>query len=136
MYVKQSLPLEIIFVSFGEETVLLLKKMNETQMKRYCVQKSRYSLSRFTWVIVPVLHYISSLQDEHLDRFLALVHAAEEHKIPPRIGENNFETELKKSVSELSLSKSGPLVHFLPLLLDKLVSLMVRPPIINGQVGE
>ncbi len=75
-------------------------------------------------------------QDEFLDRFLSLCHAAEEHKIPPRIGEANFESELKKSITELVQSKGGPLVRFLSLILDKLINLLVRPPVISGQVGE
>ena len=78
----------------------------------------------------------SSAQDEYLDRFLSLCHAAEQHKIPARIGEANFEAELKKSVMDLVQSKSGPLVGFMPLLLDKLTGLMVRPPVISGQVGK
>ena len=78
----------------------------------------------------------SPRQDEYLDRFLSLCHAADQHKIPARIGEANFEAELKKSVTDLVQSKSGPLVRFMPLLLDKLTGLMVRPPVISGQVGK
>ena len=73
-------------------------------------------------------------QDEYLDRFLSLTHAAEEHRIPPRIGEVNFEGELKRSITDLQLAKSGPLIRFVPLILDKLLELMVRPPVIAGQV--
>ena len=79
---------------------------------------------------------LRSQQDEFLDKFLTLCHAAEQHKIPQRIGEANFEGELKKSISGLVQAKSGPLVRFMPLLLDKLVSLMVRPPVVSGQVGK
>ncbi len=67
---------------------------------------------------------------------MTLCHAAEEHKIPPRIGEVNFEAELKKSVTNVEKARGGALVRFLPLILDKLMSLMVRPPIISGQVGK
>ncbi|ELU18915.1 hypothetical protein CAPTEDRAFT_161690 [Capitella teleta] len=68
--------------------------------------------------------------DEHLDRFLTLYNAAAEHRIPARIG--NFELELKRAVSDLQLAKNGPVIHFLHLLLDKLLALMVKPPLING----
>ncbi len=71
-----------------------------------------------------------------MDRFVSLCHAAETHKIPARIGELQFEAELKRSVSDLAHAQPGPLVAFLPLLLDKLIGLMVRPPVIAGQVGE
>jgi len=74
-------------------------------------------------------------QDEFLDRFLHLVVAAEESKIPPRIGEANFEAELKRSVTELTQAHTGPLICFLTLILDKLLLLLVRPPVIAGQVG-
>ncbi|KAI0241313.1 Dedicator of cytokinesis protein 7 [Lamellibrachia satsuma] len=72
--------------------------------------------------------------DSRLDRFLGLVNAAEEHKIPPRVGEVNFERELKHSLSELIYVDERPLIRFLPLLLDKLLHLLVRPPVIAGQV--
>jgi len=75
-------------------------------------------------------------QDEHLDRFLHLVTAAEEYKIPPRIGESNFEAELKRSVADLTQTQTGPLIRFLTLILDKLLLLLVRPPVIAGQVGQ
>jgi len=79
---------------------------------------------------------ICLFQDEYLDRFMSLVHAAEDYKIPARIGEANFESELKRSIGDLTHARSGPLIRFLPLILDKLLLLMVRPPIIAGQVGE
>ena len=76
------------------------------------------------------------LQDSRLDRFLGLVNAAEERKIPPRVGEMNFERELKQSLSDLIYVDERPLIRFLPLLLDKLLHLLVRPPVVLGQVGE
>ena len=65
-----------------------------------------------------------------------MVHHAEDKKIPPSIGEQNFESELKRSISELSSAKPGPLIRFLPLILDKLFELMIQPPIIAGQLGQ
>ena len=65
-----------------------------------------------------------------------MVHAAEEHKIPARIGELNFEKELIRSINDLAHAAGGPLVRFLGLVLDKLLQLMLRPPVIAGQLGE
>lgn len=81
-----------------------------------------------------------SPQDQYLDKFFALVHALDEHMFPVRIGdmrimENNLETELKSSIAALNSSQLEPVVRFLHLLLDKLVLLMVRPPVIAGQIG-
>ncbi|XP_035380528.1 dedicator of cytokinesis protein 7 isoform X18 [Electrophorus electricus] len=78
-------------------------------------------------------------QDQYLDKFFALVHALDEHMFPVRIGdmrimENNLEAELKGSIAALSSSQLEPVVRFLHLLLDKLVLLAVRPPVIAGQI--
>uniref|UniRef100_A0A669DN86 Dedicator of cytokinesis 7 n=1 Tax=Oreochromis niloticus TaxID=8128 RepID=A0A669DN86_ORENI len=78
-------------------------------------------------------------QDQYLDKFFALVHALDEHMFPVRIGdmrimENNLETELKSSIAALNSSQLEPIVRFLHLLLDKLVLLVVRPPVIAGQI--
>ncbi|XP_044286438.1 dedicator of cytokinesis protein 7 isoform X1 [Varanus komodoensis] len=78
-------------------------------------------------------------QDPYLDKFFALVHALDEHMFPVRIGdmrimENNLENELKSSISALNASQLEPVVRFLHLLLDKLILLVVRPPIIAGQI--
>uniref|UniRef100_A0A8C5AUD4 Dedicator of cytokinesis 7 n=1 Tax=Gadus morhua TaxID=8049 RepID=A0A8C5AUD4_GADMO len=80
-------------------------------------------------------------QDQYLDKFFALVHALDEHMFPVRIGdmrimENNLEAELKTSIAALSSSQLEPVVRFLHLLLDKLVLMVVRPPVIAGQIGN
>uniref|UniRef100_A0A7N8WMP6 Dedicator of cytokinesis 7 n=1 Tax=Mastacembelus armatus TaxID=205130 RepID=A0A7N8WMP6_9TELE len=80
-------------------------------------------------------------QDQYLDKFFALVHALDEHMFPVRIGdmrimENNLEAELKSSIAALNSSQLEPMVRFLHLLLDKLVLLVVRPPVIAGQIGN
>ncbi|CDQ58470.1 unnamed protein product [Oncorhynchus mykiss] len=77
-------------------------------------------------------------QDQYLDKFFALVHALD-HMFPVRIGdmrimENNLEEELKSSIAALNSSQLEPIVRFLHLLLDKLVLLVVRPPVISGQI--
>ncbi|XP_060723566.1 dedicator of cytokinesis protein 7 isoform X10 [Tachysurus vachellii] len=78
-------------------------------------------------------------QDQYLDKFFALVHALDEHMFPVRIGdmrimENSLEAELKGSIAALSSSQLEPVVRFLHLLFDKLVLLVVRPPVIAGQI--
>uniref|UniRef100_H3DL65 Dedicator of cytokinesis 7 n=1 Tax=Tetraodon nigroviridis TaxID=99883 RepID=H3DL65_TETNG len=78
-------------------------------------------------------------QDQYLDKFFALVHALDEHMFPVRIGdmrimENNLEAELKSSIAALNSAQLEPVVRFLHLLLDKLVLLVVRPPVIAGQI--
>lgn len=52
-----------------------------------------------------------------------------------RIMENNLEAELKSSIAALNSSQLEPVVRFLHPLLDKLVLLVVRPPVIAGQIG-
>lgn len=74
------------------------------------------------------------LQDEHIDRFLHLINAAQEQKIPPRMTEVHFENELKRSIMDVVKAKGENLIHFLPLILDKLIMLMARPPVIGGNI--
>lgn len=91
--------------------------------------------------LVSLLLYPPTLQDQYLDKFFALVHALDEHMFPVRIGdmrimENNLEAELKSSIAALNSAQLEPVVRFLHLLLDKLVLLVVRPPVIAGQIGN
>uniref|UniRef100_A0A671SWV3 Dedicator of cytokinesis protein 7-like n=1 Tax=Sinocyclocheilus anshuiensis TaxID=1608454 RepID=A0A671SWV3_9TELE len=69
-------------------------------------------------------------QDQYLDKFFALVHALDEHMFPVRIGD----MQLRADIAALNSSQLEPVVRFLHLLLDKLVLLMVRPPVIAGQI--
>ncbi|GFN96684.1 dedicator of cytokinesis protein 7-like [Plakobranchus ocellatus] len=73
-------------------------------------------------------------QDEHIDRFMNLYTYVQEQKIPPRMNEIGFENELKRSIMDINNAKGENLMQFLPLILDKLINLMVRPPIIGGTV--
>uniref|UniRef100_A0A8C3NL04 Uncharacterized protein n=1 Tax=Geospiza parvula TaxID=87175 RepID=A0A8C3NL04_GEOPR len=83
---------------------------------------------------------VSSLHTQvGVEILFALVHALDEHMFPVRIGdmrimENNLENELKSSISALNSSQLEPVVRFLHLLLDKLILLVVRPPVIAGQI--
>lgn len=87
-------------------------------------------------IFVVVLDAVSSVhtQDKYLDKFLGLCAALEDGPIPPRIGEANMEGALKASILELTHAKSEPLVKFLPVILDKLLLLLVRPPAVGGQL--
>ncbi|XP_078541005.1 dedicator of cytokinesis protein 6 isoform X8 [Lissotriton helveticus] len=78
-------------------------------------------------------------QDQHLDKFFTLVQVLEDYSFPFRlkdviINENNVEAELKSSISNLRQACLGPLVAFLHQLLNKLILLIVRPPVIGGQI--
>ncbi|KAK7862685.1 hypothetical protein R5R35_000927 [Gryllus longicercus] len=85
-------------------------------------------------IFVVMLDAFSSVhtQDKYLDRFLNLCTILEEGSIPPRLGD--IETELRNSISELALAKSEPLVKFLPLIINKLLLLIVKPPSVTGQI--
>ena len=54
---------------------------------------------------------------------------------PSRSTEGNLETLLTKSIVNLSKAQEEPLVRFLFLVLDKLILLLVRPPVISGTIG-
>ncbi|CAN8011055.1 unnamed protein product, partial [Ixodes pacificus] len=82
------------------------------------------------------LHAASTVhpQDPYLDRFLQLCTAVEGGHVPPRLlnGET-AETELRASLLELVRCRPGPLVRFLPTVLDALVRMLVQPPRLAGQ---
>lgn len=76
-----------------------------------------------------------------MDKFFTLVHVLEEGIFPFRLketvlSEGTMEQELRASLAALRLASPEPLVAFSHLVLDKLVRLVVRPPIICGQMGE
>lgn len=73
-------------------------------------------------------------QDEHIDRFMHLWNFVHEQKLPPRMNDNGFENELKRSIMDLVNARGEALVQFLHLILDKLISLLVRPPVIGGNI--
>ena len=54
---------------------------------------------------------------------------------PGRSAEGNLETLLRKSITNLSKTQEERLVRFLFLVLDKLILLPVRPPVISGTIG-
>ncbi|KAM5238041.1 dedicator of cytokinesis protein 6 [Ctenodactylus gundi] len=78
-------------------------------------------------------------QDPHLDKFFTLVHVLEEGTFPFRlkdtvVSEATVEQDLRASLAALRLASLGPLVAFSHHVLDKLVRLIVQPPIIGGQM--
>ncbi|XP_022087787.1 dedicator of cytokinesis protein 7-like isoform X2 [Acanthaster planci] len=75
-------------------------------------------------------------QDEYVDKFLSRCHNVEEGKIPRSIGEQDMKAKLVKSIMELNNAVAEPLVKFLPIILDKLILMIVRPPIIGGQIVD
>ncbi|MGH0168726.1 UNVERIFIED_CONTAM: hypothetical protein FKN15_055322 [Acipenser sinensis] len=78
-------------------------------------------------------------QDAQLDKFFTLVHVLEEYCFPFRlkdviISENNVEAELKSSISQIRSAGLETAVRFVHQILNKLILLIVRPPVIGGQI--
>ncbi|XP_048846353.1 LOW QUALITY PROTEIN: dedicator of cytokinesis protein 7-like [Brienomyrus brachyistius] len=78
-------------------------------------------------------------QDPHLDKFFTLVYVLEEYSFPFRlkdviITEANMEAELKASMAHLRGALLDTCVRFLHQLLNKLILLIVHPPVIAGQI--
>lgn len=78
-------------------------------------------------------------QDPHLDKFFTLVYVMEEYSFPFRlkdviITEANMEGELKASMAALRAAQLNICVRFLHQLLNKLIQLIVYPPVIAGQI--
>ncbi|CAB3365687.1 Hypothetical predicted protein [Cloeon dipterum] len=71
-------------------------------------------------------------QDRYLNRFLYLSELCETGRVPRAIGEANLESEIKQSCNDISLAQSEPLVRFLPLILDKLVQLVIKSPVLGS----
>ena len=60
----------------------------------------------------------------------------QEQKIPPKMNEMSFENELKRSIMDIVNANRENLLQFLHLVLDKLINLIVRPPVIGGNIGK
>ncbi|XP_060799164.1 dedicator of cytokinesis protein 7-like [Neoarius graeffei] len=78
-------------------------------------------------------------QDPYLDKFFTLVHVLEEYSFPFRlkdviITEANVEAELKATMAALKGALLDTCVRFLHQLLNKLILLIVHPPVIAGQI--
>uniref|UniRef100_A0A8C9XU95 Dedicator of cytokinesis 6 n=1 Tax=Sander lucioperca TaxID=283035 RepID=A0A8C9XU95_SANLU len=78
-------------------------------------------------------------QDPHLDKFFTLVYVLEEYSFPFRlkdviITEANMEGELKACMAALRGALLDTCVRFLHQLLNKLIQLIIYPPVIAGQI--
>ncbi|CAB4004072.1 Hypothetical predicted protein, partial [Paramuricea clavata] len=76
-------------------------------------------------------------RDVYIHRFLKNCHQIENRRLPvspSRSNDGNLETSLKKSVLDLRQALAEPLVRFLPIILEKLIFLLVRPPVVSGHV--
>ncbi|XP_047664248.1 dedicator of cytokinesis protein 7-like isoform X1 [Tachysurus fulvidraco] len=78
-------------------------------------------------------------QDPHLDKFFSLVYVLEEYSFPFRlkdviITEANVEAELKATMAAMKGALLDTCVRFLHQLLNKLILLIVHPPVIAGQI--
>lgn len=81
------------------------------------------------------------LQDPYLDKFFTLVYVLEEYSFPFRlkdviITEANMEGELKASMAALRGALLDTCVRFLHQLINKLIQLIIYPPVIAGQIGK
>ena len=83
--------------------------------------------------------------DSQIDRFLnltarlqlgpnATVAAAAAAASGPFYVEKDMEDNLLRRINELHRARLEPLVKFLPLILDKLLLLMVKPPAFDGHI--
>ncbi|XP_061192678.1 dedicator of cytokinesis protein 7-like isoform X2 [Saccostrea echinata] len=81
------------------------------------------------------LRSVSSVhtQDDKLEKFLYNCRMTLEQKLPVRKTEAQFENDLRQSIQEVPKARGENLIQFLPLILDRLLYLMVRPPILGGQ---
>ena len=76
-------------------------------------------------------------QDQKLDYFLRHCASLEDRKVQSsHVGEAKLEKELKECISNVSTAALEPLVRFLPLILDEMVKLITRPPLLISQTGE
>lgn len=77
---------------------------------------------------------VSSLhsQDNYVDYFLRLSTLIDNQEIPQKLQNANIESEFKSCILSLSQANLEPLVKFFPLVMNKLIKLLVRPPNLGG----
>ena len=78
-------------------------------------------------------------QDIYIHRFFRYCHQAEgrlQNASSVRGNENSSLEGLRKSIKDLDKSQEEPLVRFLHLIIDKLLMLLVRPPMAAAAVGK
>ncbi|XP_067927943.1 dedicator of cytokinesis protein 7-like [Watersipora subatra] len=75
-------------------------------------------------------------QDEKLDDFLQHCASLDDHKRMSHANEAKMEKELKDCITNVSNASLEPLVRFLPLILDEMVKLITRPPLLVSQTAN
>lgn len=70
--------------------------------------------------------------DLALERFLSAYDFVHTGVVPPRLGEQGLENELRLSMIGLAGARPQTLVQFLPVIFDIVVQLLVKPPRISG----
>ncbi len=80
-----------------------------------------------------------SLKDIYIHRFFRYCHQAEgrlQTSSSVRGNENSSLEGLCKSIKDLEKAQEEPLIRFLHLIIDKLLMLLVRPPMAASSVGK
>ena len=77
---------------------------------------------------------MSSVHTENaeLDVFLAKTAGLQLGQKPPRVADKDMEQDLVRCLKDVGRGRPEALVLFLPLILDKLLLLMVKPPTVAG----
>ncbi|XP_025407791.1 dedicator of cytokinesis protein 7 isoform X2 [Sipha flava] len=85
----------------------------------------------FTVLLEPV----SSIhpRDIHLNNFFNYCSVLQHNPLPRRVAESNIEAELKHRISNLARCQIDPLIEFVPVVFDKLLSLLVESPVTQHQ---
>ncbi|XP_055333628.1 dedicator of cytokinesis protein 7-like isoform X2 [Paramacrobiotus metropolitanus] len=72
--------------------------------------------------------------DVRLERFLNLCSFIDSARIPNYIGESNIENNLRDAIQDLEMATREPLIRFLNVIIEKLLTLIVKPPLVHGQI--
>lgn len=77
-------------------------------------------------------------KDNHVDRFFDIYSKAENGNLPRLYNGDisTFERHLKETLWGVTNASLKKLVHFLPIILEKLIRLFLRPPLINNQLRK
>ncbi|CAD5111868.1 DgyrCDS1134 [Dimorphilus gyrociliatus] len=75
-------------------------------------------------------------KDNYIDRFFDIYSKAENGLLPRLYNGDisTFERHLKETLYSVTNANLKKLIHFLPIVLNKLISLFLHPPVINGQL--
>lgn len=75
-------------------------------------------------------------KDNYIDRFFDIYSKAEIGHLPRLYNGDvsTFERHLKETLDRITNANLKKIIHFLPIILDKLISLFLHPPVINNQL--